>query len=76
MFVFGVFIMTRPKPFAGDLLPLRICKLYFIGLMLVIILISVNTWGFDTPFSCKVLTWVVVGCNIFPLCPLRSHIWC
>ena len=24
--------------------------------------------------SCEVLTWVVVGCSLFPLCPLRSKL--
>ena len=33
MFVFGVFIMTRPKTFAGDLLLLIICTLNFTGMM-------------------------------------------
>ena len=33
MFVIGIFIMKRPKPFAGTLLTLRICTLNFTGLM-------------------------------------------
>ena len=74
MFVFGIFIMTRPKPFAGNFLPLIICTLHFIGLMYVNILVTVNTWYFDTLYSCEVLTWGVVGWSVFPLCPLRSQL--
>ena len=35
---------------------------------------SVNTWNFDSPLSCAVLTLIVVGWSIFPLCPLISQL--
>ena len=31
---------------------------------------SVNTWEFDTPSSCEVITWVVVGFSVLPSLPL------
>ena len=33
-------------------------------------MVSVNTWQFDIPYSCAVLTWVVFGWSVLPSCPL------
>ena len=61
MSVFGIFIMTRLKPFAGALLPFIICTLHFTGLMQENIAMLVNTWEFDPPSSFEVLIFMVVG---------------
>ena len=36
-------------------------------------LILVNTWDFDPPSSCAVVTFMVFGLIVFPLCTLRSQ---
>ena len=59
--------MTKPKPFAGGFLSLIICMLYFTGYL-------VNTWYFYPPSSCAVITWLVLGWSVFPLCPLRIQL--
>ena len=38
------------------------------------IVMSVKKWEFDVQFSGAVLTWVVIGWSVLPLCPLRSQL--
>ena len=72
IFIFCIFIATITKPFAGYFMPLRICTLYFTGLMYENILILVNTWEFDPTSSCVFPSWVILVWMLVSSCLLRS----
>ena len=66
--------MKRLKPSTGGFILLRICTLYFTGIMKVTKVISVNTWEFDPTYSCEFLTLVGFVWMLVPLCSLGSQL--
>ena len=74
MLVFGIFFMTRPKPFSGGLLPFRILYISLNRYDVTNILRLVNTWEFNPAFSCAFIIWVVLVWMVLSSCSLSSQL--
>ena len=67
--VFVFFTLKRPKYVVDALISLIICMLHFTYVIELSIVVLVNTWEFDTPYSFAVITWVVLFWILLPSCP-------